>query len=106
MRPERNWIFSVAAAIPCAVLLLFCAVAVHEWWLISSGQIAVIPTPAPGASSAPNVPASNLLPLIFGSGILAALFAYALLRRSWRVLIGAYLAVSMLIAGPFVWRML
>lgn len=107
LRPMKNsWVFLAAAGIPCAVLLLLCGVALHEWWLISSGQIAVIPRPVPGQHSVPEVPAASLLPLILGSGILAASFAYALLRGSRPVLICAYLAVFLLIAMPHVRRML
>jgi hypothetical protein len=106
MRVKNGWIFSAAAGIPCAVLLLLCGVALREWWLISSGQIAVIPAPMPGQHSAVEVPAASLLPLILGSGILAASFAYALLRGSRSVLMCAYLAVFLLIAMPFVRRLL
>jgi hypothetical protein len=98
--------FLAAAGIPCAVLLAFCAVGLHEWWLISSGQIAVVPTPAPGATSAPEVPASRLVPSILASGILGAMFAYALLRGSRGALISAYLAVGLLIGMTFVRRIL
>jgi hypothetical protein len=87
------------------MLLLLCGVAIREWWLISSGQIAVIPMPVRGQTSVPNVPASSLWPLIAGSGLFAAAFAYALWRGSRRVLIGAYLALLLLIAMPLVRRM-
>ena len=98
MTNGRNWLFIAAAAIPCIVLLVFCATGIQEWWLISTKQIAVIPTPKPGETSAPEVPASSLLPLILGSGALAATFGYALLRRSRKVLVAGYVIVA-LIAG-------
>lgn len=103
---QRSWIFLAAAAIPCAVLLVFCGVGIHEWWLISTHQIAVIPTPMRGTTSAPEVPAASLLPLILGSGILAAMFAHALLRGSRRALLGAYLAAGFVIGLILVRRML
>lgn len=102
----RNWAFLAAAAIPCAALLVFCGVGIHEWWLISTRQIVVIPPPMPGATSAPEVPAARLVPLILGSGALAAMFAYALLRGSRRVLISAYLAVCLVIGAIQIGRML
>ena len=95
---KRNWLFLAAAALPCAAMLLFFGVAVHEWWLISTRQIVVIPTPLAGAGSAPEVPAANLVPFIVGSGVLAGMFAYALLRGSRRVLIAAYALIA-LVAG-------
>lgn len=98
--------FSTAAAIPCCALLLFCGFAIHEWWLISTHQIVVTPALARGASSAPEVPASRLLPLIIGSGLLAAAFAYSLLRGSMRVLIGAWLAVALVVVVPYFVRLL
>lgn len=94
----RRWGFRAAAALPCAALLLLCIVGLHEWWLISTRQIVVIPTPSPGTTLAEEVPAARLLPLIFGSGALAAVFAYALLKESRRVLIGAYLAAGLVVA--------
>jgi hypothetical protein len=102
----RRWAFLAAAAIPCAALLLFFAVGAHEWWLVSSGQIVVIPTPTPGTSSAPETPASRLVPLILGSGILAATFAYAFLRGSRKALIAGYAAIGLLVAVAVVRRML
>lgn len=102
----KRWLFIAAAAVPCAALLVFCGTGIHEWWLISTHQIAVIPTPVRGATSAPEVPATRLLPLILGSATLAALFAYAGLRGSARVLICAYLAVGLVIAVPRVLHML
>ena len=101
----RSWLFIAGAAIPCLAALLFCAVGIHEWWLISTHQIAVIPTPTRGATSAPEVPAARLLPLILGSGMLAAMFAYALLRGSRGVLLSAYLAVAFVVAVTLVRRM-
>lgn len=100
----KRWAFIAAAAIPCAALLLLCVVGLHEWWLISTGQIVVIPRPVPGTTSAPEVPAARLLPLIVTSGALGAMFAFALLKGSRRALIGAYLAVGLLIAVPHFWR--
>lgn len=95
---QRSWLFLAAAAVPCVAALLFCAVGIQEWWLIRTGQIAVIPAPRPGVASAVEVSASSLLPLILGSGALAATFGYALLRRSRRVLVAGY-AIVALIAG-------
>lgn len=100
----RRWLFLAAAAIPCAALLLFCVVGVHEWWLISTRQIAVIPAPMPGATSAPEVPAARLVPLIVASGALGAMFAYALLKGSRRALLGAWLAVGLVMAVAYFWR--
>jgi len=102
----RRWAFLAAAVIPCMALLLFCGVGIREWWLITSHQIAVVPAPTSGATSAPEVPAASLLPLIFGSGILAAMFAYAFVRESRGTLITAYLAVGLLIGVTYVRRML
>ena len=102
----RDWAFLAAAAIPCVALLLFCGLGLHEWWLISTKQIVVIPTPTPNVTSAPEVPAARLLPLIIGSGILAAMFAYALLRGSRGALITAYLTVGLLLGVAYVRRML
>ena len=104
-RLKSSWAFLAAAAIPCAVLLVFCGVGIHEWWLISTNQIAVIPTPTRGTTSAPEVPAASLLPLILGSGGLAAMFAYALFRGSRGALVGAYLAVGLVIGVTLVRRM-
>ena len=100
---RRHWLFIAAAALPCAVLALFCAYTIHEWWLISSHQIAVIPAPRPGDTSLPEVPASRLLPFVFGSGVLAALFAFALLRNSMRALVAGY-AGLLLVVGQAVVR--
>lgn len=94
----RRWLFLAAAAVPCIVLLLFCGVAAHEWWLIATKQIAVIPAPRPGDTFAQEVPSANLVPFILGSGFLAALFAYAALRGSRKALIAGYAVVG-LIAG-------
>lgn len=101
-----RWAFLAAAAVPCVVLLAFCGIGIHEWWLISTHQIAVIPAPKPGAAMAAEVPAARLVPLILGSGTLAALFAYAFLRGSRGALITAYLAVFLLIGVIYVRRML
>lgn len=103
---RQDWMFRLAAAIPCAVLLSFCAVGIHEWWLISTHQIAVVPPVTRGMTSAPEVPAARLLPLILGSGILAAMFAYALWRGSKRALGSAYVAVGLVIGVTLVRRML
>jgi len=105
MRITR-WAFLAAAAIPCVALLVFCGIGIHEWWLISTKQIVVIPTPMPGATSAPEVPAARLVPLILGSGLLAAMFAYALLRGSRGALICGYLTVCLVIGVTYVRRML
>ena len=106
MRVKNSWIFLAAAAIPCVLLLVFCSVGIREWWLISTQQIVVIPAPTRGGAAPPGLPASALVPLILGSGALAAMFAYALWRGSRRVLYGAYLALCLVIAAPYVWRML
>jgi hypothetical protein len=95
---RRGWLFIAAAAIPCFLLLAFCGVAVHEWWLIATGQIAVIPTPRPGDAFAQEVSASSVVPFIIGSGALAVTFAYAALCGSRKALIAGYAAVG-LIAG-------
>ena len=95
----RSWAFIAAAAVPCLAALLFFVVGAHEWWLISTNQIAVIPAPRPGqAAESVEVSASSLLPLVLGSGALAATFGYALLRRSRRVLVAGY-AIVAVIAG-------
>lgn len=101
-----RWLFVVAAAIPCLALLAFCVIGIHEWWLIGTRQIIVVPTPAPGATSAPEVPAARLVPLILGSGALAAVFAFAWLRGSRRALLGGYLAVGLVIGATLVRRLL
>ena len=101
-----RWGFLAAAAVPCAVLLVFCAIGMREWWLIGSGQIVVIPTPAPGSASAPEVPTDRLALVVLGSGALAALFAYALVRGSKRTLVTAWLVVGVLIGAAVVRRML
>lgn len=105
MRAKR-WAFLAAAVVPCAVLLLFCAVTVHEWWLISTNQIVVTPRPSPGVSSVPEVPAERLLPIIVGSGLLAAGFAFAAWRRSRAGLVSAYLALVLVALLPLLRRML
>jgi hypothetical protein len=102
---KSHWIFLGAAGVPCVVLLVFFGTAVYEWWLISSGQIAVIPRPMRGQSSVPEMPAASLLPLILGSAMLAALFAFAWLRRSKAALATGYLIALLLIAAPLVRRM-
>lgn len=101
MQAKNRWAFLLAAGIPCAALLVFCAVGIHEWWLISTHQIAVIPAPRPGDASAPEVPAARLLPLILVSGLAAALFAWAFLRRSGRLLGSAYLAVLLVLLAAY-----
>lgn len=105
MHVTKRWFFLAAAVIPCGVLLLLCGVAIHEWWLISTHQIVVIPAPRPGDASEPEVPAARLLPLILGSGAVASMFAYAVLRDSRRALISAYLVVFMVIGVAFVRHM-
>jgi len=94
----RSWLFIAGAVIPGLAALLFCAVGINEWWLISSGQIAVIPAPTPGVTEAQEVRAWTLLPFIAGSGAIAAAFGYALLRGSRKALIAGYGAVAV-IAG-------
>lgn len=102
-RRPLAWLFILAAGVPCLLFLIFCGVAINEWWLISSNQIAVIPRPVRGmTTSVRNVPASALLPLIFGSGLLAATFGYALLRGSRKALACAYLAVGLIAGAAFV----
>jgi len=103
---KNKWLFVAAAAIPCIAALLFCGVGIHEWWLISTKQIAVIPRPHPGDTSMPEVPASSLLPLILGSGALAATFGYALLRGSRKVLAAGYVAVGLIAALGYATRAL
>lgn len=93
----RRWLFVLAAALPCLVLVVFCAIGVQEWWLIRTQQIAVIPRPHPGQTSAIAVPAQHLVPWILGSGALALTFAYALLRRSPRALLAGWLAVLLVV---------
>ena len=105
MRVKNSWLFIAAAAIPCVLLLIFCGVGIREWWLIHTQQIVVIPTPRRGDTTAPGLPASALVPLILGSGALAAMFAYAWLRGSRRALYGAYLVLCLVIAAPYVWRL-
>lgn len=102
MRVTKKWAFLAAAVIPCGVLLLLCGVAIHEWWLISTHQIVVIPTPRPGSTSELEVPAARLLPLILGSGAVASMFAYASLRSSKGALISAYLVVFLVLGVAFV----
>lgn len=99
----RRWLFVVAAALPCLVLLAFCVVGAQEWWLIRTQQITVVPRPQPGQTSAIAVPAGHLVPWILASGTLAITFAYAMLRRSARALLVGYLAL-LLIVGAAVAR--
>ena len=98
MRPRHGWLFSLAAALPCLALLLLAGVGLHEWWLIATNQIAVVPMPKAGDAVAVEVPASRVLALALGSGALAATFGYALLRGSRKALVGGYVAV-LLVAG-------
>lgn len=105
MRAKR-WGFLAAAAIPCAALLVFCGTGIHEWWLISSHQIAVIPMPRRGDISVPELPAARLVPLIVSGIILAGMFAYALVRGSRRVLVAAYLVLCLVAVVPYAMRML
>jgi hypothetical protein len=100
----RGALFVAAAGVPCVLLLIFCATGAHEWWLITTQQIVVAPSPKPGMTSIPEVPASSLLPLIFGSAALAAAFGYALLRRSGTALVAAYAAVLLLAGAAVVLR--
>ena len=102
----KRWTFLAAAIVPCAILALFCAVTVHEWWLISTNQIVVTPRPTPGVSSVPEVPAERLLPMIVGSGLLAAGFAFAAWRQSKAALISAYLALALVALLPLLRRLL
>ena len=99
----RRWLFVLAAALPCLVLLAFCAIGAQEWWLIRTQQITVVPHPQPGQTSAVAVPAQHLVPWVVGSGALALAFAYALLRRSTRALVGSWLAL-LLVVGAAVAR--
>jgi hypothetical protein len=98
---KLRWARRVAAGIPCLALLIFCAVGLQEWWLISTQQIAVVPMPRPGQTSLPEVPATRLVPLILGSGMLAAAFACAIVRDSARILIGAYAALLLVVAFAY-----
>jgi hypothetical protein len=99
LRPSHGWWFSLAAALPCLVLLAFAGIGLHEWWLIVTNQIAVVPMPKAGDAVAVEVPASRVLPLVLGSGALAAAFGYALLRGSRKVLGGAYAALALVIGA-------
>lgn len=92
--------FVVAAGLPALALLAFAAIGVHEWWLIHTHQITVIPRPVPGQSSVPNMPASNALILAAASAAFAGLFAYAWLRRSRLALAGGWLLLVMLAVAP------
>jgi hypothetical protein len=103
---KRSWLFVVAAGVPAALLLLFCAVGIHEWWLIRTHQIIVTPPLTPGMTTAHTVPASALLPTILGSGALAGLFGYAFVRGSRTILLCAYLAVCLVVAAAVVRRVL
>lgn len=105
-RSVRTWPFIALSALPCAAMLAFCGIGAHEWWLISTHQIAVIPTPAPGASSAPEVPAARLVPLILGSGVLAAAFAYAGWSGSRRALLTAWAMLAAVFLAAVVRRTL
>ena len=102
----RSWLFIAGAAIPCLAALLFCGVGIHEWWLIATQQIAVIPAPKPGVSEAQEVRASTLLPFIAGSAALAAMFGYALLRGSRKVLVAGYVAVAAIAGAGYAARAL
>lgn len=102
----RRWTFIAAAAIPCGVLLLFCAAGAREWWLITTGQILVIPAAMAGSSSPHEVPAAQLVPWILGSGALAAAFVHALWRNSRRRLLAAYLATGLALGAVLVIRAL
>jgi hypothetical protein len=106
MTTSSRWAFRAAAAIPCVVLLAFCGFAIHEWWLIHSHQIVITPVPRPGQNSVPEMPAARLLPFIVGSALLAATFAYAVVRSSKAALVGGYVAIALLILVPYVWRLL
>lgn len=102
----RRWLFLLAAALPLLVLLAFCVVGIQEWWLIRTQQIAVMPRPVPGQTSAVAIPAGHLVPWILASGALTATFAYALLRRSTRALVGGYLALALVIGAAWARRAL
>ena len=102
----RRWSIVVAAALPGLALAAFCLVAAHESWLIATHQIAVIPKPVPGMTSAPEVPAARLLPLILGSGALAGVFAYAALKPSKKALLYGYLALALVAGIPYALRLL
>lgn len=97
MPNKRGALFIAAAALPCVVMVLFCVLTIHEWWLIASEQVAVIPSLKPGQSSAEQVPASRLLPFAFVSGALAAVFAWAIVRNSRRALVGGYVAILLIV---------
>lgn len=102
----KRWAFVAAALIPCTLLLVLCGIGLHEWWLISTNQIVVTPRPTPGAGSVPQVPAQRLLPLIVGSGLLAAWFGYAGWRGSKAALASGYLALALLALAPLIRRLL
>ena len=102
----RSWAFIAAAALPCLAALLFFVVGAHEWWLISTRQIAVIPAPRPGQADVVEVSASSLLPLVLGSGALAALFGYALARGSRKALLAGYATVALIAALTYAARAL
>lgn len=103
---SRRWTFIAAAAIPCGVLLLFCVAGAREWWLITTGQILVIPAAMAGSSAPHEVPAARLVPWILGSGALAAAFAQALWRDSRRLLLAAYLVTGLALGAVLTVRAL
>jgi hypothetical protein len=97
-----NWPLRLAAALPCVVLLGFCGIGIHEWWLIVSHQAVVIPVPVPGQKWAEELPATSLLPFILGGAALAAVFAYAAIRLSKRALIWGYVALLIVASLPLI----
>ena len=88
------------------MLLLLAGTGLHEWWLILTNQIAVVPMPKSGDAVAVEVPASRVLALVLGSGALAAAFGYALLRGSKKALIGGYAALALVIAAAWLRQVL
>ena len=95
---KHGWAFTLAAALPCLALLVFAGIGLHEWWLIVTNQIAVVPMPKAGDAVAVEVPAARVLPLVLGSGALAGVFAWAWWRGSGRALASGY-AILLLIVG-------
>lgn len=94
---KHGWSFTFAAALPCLALLLFAGIGLHEWWLIATNQIAVVPMPRPGDAVAPEVPASRVMLLVAGTLALAATFGYALWKGSRKALAGGYFALLLVV---------
>ena len=102
MQVKGRWLFVLAAGIPCVVFFIILCVGVHEWYLVATHQVVVIPRPQKGDVSVPNMPASDLYPWIFVSGALTAAFAYALMRNSTRILKAGWLLVLAIVAQAWI----